>query len=425
MSNEKRQHYRGSHESDKREIGQQGIDAWQKVVWGITTIAIAYAIYRVVSLWWVCDDAFISFRYAKNLIDGYGLVFNVGERVEGYTNFLWTMVIALGMLLRMDPVPLSQTLGALSYFGTIAIVGFLSWRLFGQSSIRAAFIPIAALCLLVCHDYHVFATSGLETSWTAMLITLGFALLVLGKSPRSIAGAGFALVAAAMSRPDALMFTFLAIPFLLVIGTQDSRLKTQDSRLKTQDSRLKTQDNTDFLGPLASDLCALLDYSIQLLRLPISKYVLCQVGRPAVLFSRNCVPLAVRQIILCASTATADRDRGIALETGSRVDTLRYRANESSASAFLAFYHTILALRRTVRRRLHVCPLLDTGFADCLSPFGDFNPGYSTQAEVPFAHATALACRSACQMEPVFDYEHTSRDLLRAELLPALLDGES
>ncbi|RKX21336.1 MAG: hypothetical protein DRP51_04400, partial [Candidatus Zixiibacteriota bacterium] len=36
------------------------------------------------------DDAFITFRYAENLADGYGLVFNPGgEPVEGYSNFLW------------------------------------------------------------------------------------------------------------------------------------------------------------------------------------------------------------------------------------------------------------------------------------------------------------------------------------------------
>jgi hypothetical protein len=35
------------------------------------------------------DDAYISFRYAASLLDGQGLVFNAGERVEGYTNFGW------------------------------------------------------------------------------------------------------------------------------------------------------------------------------------------------------------------------------------------------------------------------------------------------------------------------------------------------
>ena len=45
--------------------------------------------------WFLTDDAFISFRYVRNLLEGYGLVFNRGERVEGYSNFLWVLELAL------------------------------------------------------------------------------------------------------------------------------------------------------------------------------------------------------------------------------------------------------------------------------------------------------------------------------------------
>src|SRR5262245_14911733 len=55
-----------------------------------TAIALKYAFdYHFNAV----DDAFISFRYARNLANGNGLVFNPGERVEGYTNFLWTVVL--------------------------------------------------------------------------------------------------------------------------------------------------------------------------------------------------------------------------------------------------------------------------------------------------------------------------------------------
>ncbi|MBI5290004.1 MAG: hypothetical protein HY873_13605, partial [Chloroflexi bacterium] len=40
------------------------------------------------------DDAFISYRYARNLGDGVGPVWNRGEHVEGYTNFLWVGILA-------------------------------------------------------------------------------------------------------------------------------------------------------------------------------------------------------------------------------------------------------------------------------------------------------------------------------------------
>ncbi len=56
--------------------------------------------------WWLGDDAMISMRYAHNLSSGHGLVWNPGERVEGYTNFLWTITMAVVHLL---PVSLART----------------------------------------------------------------------------------------------------------------------------------------------------------------------------------------------------------------------------------------------------------------------------------------------------------------------------
>lgn len=56
--------------------------------------------------WWLGDDYMISMRYARNLANGDGLVWNPGERVEGYTNFLWTLWMALVHLL---PIHVSKT----------------------------------------------------------------------------------------------------------------------------------------------------------------------------------------------------------------------------------------------------------------------------------------------------------------------------
>src|SRR5438552_16124392 len=61
--------------------------------------AVSIGVLRAVQLAWTSDDAYISFRYARNLVDGLGLVYNAGERVEGYSNFLWTLWSALGLRL--------------------------------------------------------------------------------------------------------------------------------------------------------------------------------------------------------------------------------------------------------------------------------------------------------------------------------------
>jgi tetratricopeptide (TPR) repeat protein len=61
----------------------------------IIALAIAVFIFSCFQLDITQDDAYISFRYAANYLSGHGLVYNYGERVEGYTNFLWVMLLAL------------------------------------------------------------------------------------------------------------------------------------------------------------------------------------------------------------------------------------------------------------------------------------------------------------------------------------------
>ena len=60
------------------------------------------------------DDCYISFRYAEHLAKGYGLVWNVGEYVEGYTHLSWVLLLALGIKLGVSPETFSIILGASS-----------------------------------------------------------------------------------------------------------------------------------------------------------------------------------------------------------------------------------------------------------------------------------------------------------------------
>ena len=53
----------------------------------------AYALLWLVAMEPPLEDAFISLRCAKNFYNGQGLVFNPGERVEAYSNMLWTLLL--------------------------------------------------------------------------------------------------------------------------------------------------------------------------------------------------------------------------------------------------------------------------------------------------------------------------------------------
>ena len=80
------------------------------------------------------DDAFISFRYADNLVRHGELVFNPGERVEGYTNFLWTILMAGVLSLGLDVVVWSKLLGIACAIGTLWVVARFLSRTEGKAS---------------------------------------------------------------------------------------------------------------------------------------------------------------------------------------------------------------------------------------------------------------------------------------------------
>ena len=67
------------------------------LLWLIGSLSAATTIYR--SWHFLYDDAYISFRYARNLIEHGELVWNLGERVEGYTNFLHVLSTSSLMLI--------------------------------------------------------------------------------------------------------------------------------------------------------------------------------------------------------------------------------------------------------------------------------------------------------------------------------------
>jgi hypothetical protein len=173
---------------------------------------------------WTCDDAFISFRYAANLVRGLGLVFNAGERVEGYSNFLWTLWLAAGLRLGLDPERWSAVWGILFYVGSVGLLALRSWRRAVASGNATGVIPLAALLAAVHADWQVYATSGLETSLFTFLAVLGFVLVSESteRSPRlALAGVVFGL--AALTRSDGVIFA--APAGLFALASSRSRLR--------------------------------------------------------------------------------------------------------------------------------------------------------------------------------------------------------
>lgn len=109
------------------------------------------------------DDAFISLRYARNLAEGNGLVFNPGERVEGYTNFLWVMLAAGACRVGLDAMLVLGVASALAATGLVALV----WRRDRAAAVLLLGLPAVAF----------WSITGMESMAFAFLLLLGWTRL--------------------------------------------------------------------------------------------------------------------------------------------------------------------------------------------------------------------------------------------------------
>lgn len=115
------------------------------------------------------DDAFISFRYAKNLAEHGNLSWNYDDvvRIEGYTNFLWTLILAVAMRLGIDPSLASIYLGLVAGAGTV----FLTYRLAKEIFEEWQNAALAAIILATNYTFSAYMTGGLETQLQTFFLT--------------------------------------------------------------------------------------------------------------------------------------------------------------------------------------------------------------------------------------------------------------
>ena len=193
----------------------------------VTGVALAAARY------WMCDDAFISFRYADHLVRGHGLVFNLGERVEGFTNLAWTLWTALGLALGVAAETWAGVSGILCFAATLALLGHRGWAIaraiprgalpLARGAAVAWPLPAAALLGAVHREWTIFATGGLETSAFTLLGFAGYLLVCpaggLEDPPRAgarrLLAAGLVLALASLTRPDGVLFGVVCGAWLL------------------------------------------------------------------------------------------------------------------------------------------------------------------------------------------------------------------
>jgi arabinofuranosyltransferase len=163
------------------------------------------------------DDAMIAMRYAWNLAHGQGLVWNPGERVEGYTSLLMALVMAVpcAALDRRWAVFAVQLMGV----ATLLAIAWLCWRIAaewpGDVARRARLRWFAVIGAVAYYPLAYWTLLGMETGLVTLLLLAGVLALLRWERTR---GAGWLFVLAgagglaAITRPDAVL---LFVPLLL------------------------------------------------------------------------------------------------------------------------------------------------------------------------------------------------------------------
>jgi arabinofuranosyltransferase len=187
-------------------------------------VLLAAAVFGAWSLELLLDDAFITFRYVSNARDGFGLVWNPPpfEPVEGYTSFLWAMLLlATWSWLGVEPPDAANVLSILCGLALLAITAKAALALRDRHGARVG--DAVAYCTLAVvignRTFLQWMTSGLETA----LFNLGFALWVVlafrplpARAGRWLFGWAAAAAMVALTRPDGLLLVVTTVATALV-----------------------------------------------------------------------------------------------------------------------------------------------------------------------------------------------------------------
>jgi arabinofuranosyltransferase len=187
----------------------------------ICAAAIALMAALAILFEWKLDDAYITFVYARNWAQGHGLVFNLGEKVEGYTCFAWVVLSALAFVLGVDIVRWSTALGILSTAGTMLV----AWRLardLAPSGRRDAAV-LAAVLVGLYPPVWWWTASGMETALFTFLVTLAIWRHVC-RGADSL-GAPIALALASMTRPEAWLLSVVLCADAVRTGNRRAALR--------------------------------------------------------------------------------------------------------------------------------------------------------------------------------------------------------
>jgi len=169
------------------------------------------------------DDAYIYFRYADNFRDGHGLVFNPGERVEGYTSPLWVTGLSAVAMLGLELERTAQAVGLMLALSTVLLFACVGQRYLSDKWKLLIVLPTWFLITNPSVEY--WASSGMDTPLFVFLFLLTFWTFSLeSRGSGSMVWSGVCFLLAVLARLDALVLLPLYLLWLFLSSRRQPRV---------------------------------------------------------------------------------------------------------------------------------------------------------------------------------------------------------
>ncbi|NJD21456.1 MAG: tetratricopeptide repeat protein [Melioribacter sp.] len=234
----------------------------QIFVYGLLAIIIALFISNMLDARFIQDDAYTSFRYVKNFLDGKGLVFNEGERVEGYTSFLWIMILSGSELLdhnlNLDLESAAQLLSIIFSITLLILTYALSKMINRESENNSSLgrfihefqnlLPVFLLAFSTPLVY--WGVSAMETTLFASLILLS--IIFYQNGDKSKPNISFIIVSVLNSllRPEGLIFFTLIISYKILYNYFDMKRQKGNKSISIIFDKITRKEILFYLIPL-------------------------------------------------------------------------------------------------------------------------------------------------------------------------------
>jgi hypothetical protein len=197
---------------------------YEMILYGLIALGVAVRLYVIFSIHLFQEDALITLRYAKNLWDGWGFVYNPAEHILGATSPLWTLLTSpiVGLFTFELASKLIALVGTL-FFASSAIVSLRLcnlWRL--TPTTRFVLLSILSLHPTLVN----FSVSGMETPLFVLLLVLSLYELSQQRQLTAFLFAGLLI----LTRPEGVIWFGCVFCYVLV---KDRRFPWKESLVST------------------------------------------------------------------------------------------------------------------------------------------------------------------------------------------------